>query len=889
MRLIHWSVFLAACAAITPVAHASTMVRVTPDQASELQSMIDGSTDDLTLFLEPGVYGTCLEIGNGKTVSLIAAQDDAFEAACGADSPSTILSCDGLNTLTVEGEANLLGLTLRNSDRGRVLLVDDGVVYGQDLVLEPDDAYIGANEDGAAIAVERDDAEVFLTHSVIRNLMTDNNGGALSIDDGRVQILDSHICGTQAYHGGAVYMSGSTDSTPTLLGVNLAVTGTVATGDGGAFYAGAKASLQLVEGSVTDANASNTYSKGGALYIYPSADRVRMTDVHILNNEAGYGGGAYVENGDGFAAPIETGFEFYHGSMEGNMSGLHGGGLFVDDGYAVLSAVTMVDNHAYGSGVGYGGGAMIVEDGFLESWGVTWQNNVAGNDEGLVGAEGEGAAVFVDEGYWVAVDDLWEGNTVVAGGGSTLEDGACGPEAGVAGSLMYAGFPPIIPNETCFASGTLTDGDGDGFAGGGSLDALGQVLGADCNDARADIYPGAEDIPYDGIDQNCDGADDDDVDGDGHRSAADTVDGDDCDDSDRLVGPHAVDRPYDGVDTDCDEADDFDADGDGYRSAEETDDGLDCDDLNESINPLAPEVHYDGIDQDCFAGNEYDADGDGEDHEDYGGLDCDDNDASVGSFAEEIFYDEIDNDCDGTIGWDRDGDGFDGCCTLDQIAAGECDPYDCDDCDDNDATVNPSMSEIDDAVDHDCDGAASPYDSDGDGVNDYWEEENNSDPNDEDSDNDLIPDGVEWGDPNGNPVDTDKDGVPDVLDTDSDNDSVEDRIERDDDHDGDGTPDYRDSDDDDDGLPTIDEYQGGVDTDGDGVSDYLDPDSDNDSVIDGADPNPLSPGGNYELTPEKNRPSTYGFGCATGSTSPTVAWWLISLALIGRRFRQREA
>jgi arylsulfatase A-like enzyme len=45
----------------------------------------------------------------------------------------------------------------------------------------------------------------------------------------------------------------------------------------------------------------------------------------------------------------------------------------------------------------------------------------------------------------------------------------------------------------------LTDRDGDGFStlfGGG-----------DCDDRRADVYPGADDIPGDGIDQNCEGGD----------------------------------------------------------------------------------------------------------------------------------------------------------------------------------------------------------------------------------------------------------------------------------------------------------------------------------------------------------------------------------------------
>ena len=45
----------------------------------------------------------------------------------------------------------------------------------------------------------------------------------------------------------------------------------------------------------------------------------------------------------------------------------------------------------------------------------------------------------------------------------------------------------------------LTDGDGDGFSA--------RFGGGDCNDHAADVYPGAEDTPGDGIDQNCEGGD----------------------------------------------------------------------------------------------------------------------------------------------------------------------------------------------------------------------------------------------------------------------------------------------------------------------------------------------------------------------------------------------
>jgi choline-sulfatase len=45
----------------------------------------------------------------------------------------------------------------------------------------------------------------------------------------------------------------------------------------------------------------------------------------------------------------------------------------------------------------------------------------------------------------------------------------------------------------------LTDGDHDGFSA--------RFGGGDCDDKRADVFPGADDVPNDGIDQDCEGGD----------------------------------------------------------------------------------------------------------------------------------------------------------------------------------------------------------------------------------------------------------------------------------------------------------------------------------------------------------------------------------------------
>jgi hypothetical protein len=299
---------------------------------------------------------------------------------------------------------------------------------------------------------------------------------------------------------------------------------------------------------------------------------------------------------------------------------------------------------------------------------------------------------------------------------------------------------------------------------------------SDCNDQNDEIRPDAEEI-CDTIDNDCDGAIDEEVtllfyldsDNDGYGNPEQEVflcsieegtstDNSDCDDLDYYIRPDAQ-EVCDNVDNDCDDMVDDDDSSLNISSTssyyQDLDEDLfgdpnsvvqrcsrpsgyvsnfdDCDDTEGSINPIATEV-CDGIDQNCnFIADENvsislypDSDGDGfgstegmiegcslsdeySDNED----DCNDNNAAINPAAEEL-CDQQDNDCNelvdddvtGFIFSDNDNDGYgDPLATIDGCTAQAGEATNGDDCDDNDATLNPGSVDIpDDSIDQDCSG-----------------------------------------------------------------------------------------------------------------------------------------------------------------------------------------
>ena len=208
-------------------------------------------------------------------------------------------------------------------------------------------------------------------------------------------------------------------------------------------------------------------------------------------------------------------------------------------------------------------------------------------------------------------------------------------------SLMACTTGAVIPDDDTGLDTGITDPDIDtgdtdpntDYDGDGYTDAEG-----DCQDGDPTVNPGVPEVPYDGIDNDCDPATlDDDLDQDGFG-----ID-EDCDDDFASINPYASDFVGDNIDQNCDGVDGVDFDGDTYASI--ISGGDDCDDTDPTTHPGAEEIWYDGVDQQCDGVvDDDDQDGDGFDLVD----DCDDTDAEVNPLAVEDNTNGIDDNCSGT-------------------------------------------------------------------------------------------------------------------------------------------------------------------------------------------------------------------------------------------------
>ena len=228
----------------------------------------------------------------------------------------------------------------------------------------------------------------------------------------------------------------------------------------------------------------------------------------------------------------------------------------------------------------------------------------------------------------VTVTDVDEFSTFYA---DTDGDSFGDPLASVEAVSMPTGY--VVDNTDCndadaneFPGQTwYLDGDGDKYGVGTSVTACDRpanhfttaeliATSGDCDDTKNSVYPGANETPSDGIDQDCDGVDlliwYADIDKDSYGDPLNTTnsntqpagyvsDNTDCDDSDASINPDTlwyigVDADADGYFGSVDSETQCTSPGADYSTAEPATD--DCNDSDATINPET--VWYVGVDAD---------------------------------------------------------------------------------------------------------------------------------------------------------------------------------------------------------------------------------------------------------------------------------------------------
>jgi len=598
-----------------------------------IAAAVDDAASGDRVLIDPGTYPE-----DEITIQNLAV---TIEAAQGPGTVSVeLLSGDGLLELRNGSDVTLVDLSADMKGIGRLADIRGGLLTVTGCTSSNATApVLGAH--GGVIDVFNGDLVV--QSSTLQAAITANaNGGVIHVRNGTVDISASTLAfGFSSATGGAI--SGSfgsvvTVATSTLL-TNTADSGSAIHMDGGDL---------TVRASTMRTNTSLV-----GTVVCDGTNSCSVDDTLFADNSAGTGGmlvansGSTTLSGSSVCGPALgsrlVDLSSTTASIERNV--FYGADLtdaLVIIGPGVTSNV--INNHFVGSASTTSGSALRV----LGT--ATFVNNLVALNSG-VGPAIEATAGTFNDSYNLYFSNVDAHADVALDPTSLVDvDPLIGPLV-----LGSCDFLPLVPTMNSPAidagdpniyddDGTVADigayGDlvGNPITDGDDDDGDGFASPADCDDADPLIFPGADEIPCNGVDEDCDPATLDLVDSDGDGTSI--CDGD-CDDEDPNR-THLTDVYKD-------------KDMDGYGVGEPTElcgipfngsdiDG-DCDDRDETVHPDAVEILYDGIDQDCDGFDIDDLDGDGA----LGPDDCDDEDPERYPKAFDIPEDGIDQDCNG---WD---------------------------------------------------------------------------------------------------------------------------------------------------------------------------------------------------------------------------------------------
>lgn len=257
------------------------------------------------------------------------------------------------------------------------------------------------------------------------------------------------------------------------LGENITLTGTNATGNGGAVYV-AGGTFTMEDGSkIIGSRAQN----GGGVYIASGTFNLTGTAILQDNMATTHGGGVHIFSGGTFT--------MNGGTIDGTAQNTaeYGGGVFVSGG-----TFNMNDGTISGNTVTQSGGGVFVQDGTFNMKGSAV---IQGNEATSTNSHACGGGVYINGGNFTMGGEA----TIQGNNASTTDTGSAAGGGGVyvnGGTFTMTGTAKIQGNTTTSTDSVKTPSGGGGVfvIAGGTFTMSGGTIGSSTDANEADLGGG---------------------------------------------------------------------------------------------------------------------------------------------------------------------------------------------------------------------------------------------------------------------------------------------------------------------------------------------------------------------------------------------------------------